>query len=153
MDDIAHDADARTPQRLLRRMGWRSLEILVLVSLAVAQPLFSLFGENATYLAAHGLIGSDLVWFALTIIFVPALALAGVVAPFELVNPRLASHLHTAVVGVLLGLLFGPPINRLLGIDGPVSVVVLIALMVGGVLLVARFELVTRAIRYGANAP
>lgn len=153
MDDIAHDTNARTARRFLGRMGWRSLEILVLVSFAVAQPLFSLFGENATYLAAHGLIGADLVWFALTIVFVPTLVLVGVEALTELVDPRVASYLHTGVVGILLGLLVGPPVNRLLGIDGALSVVVLVALMVGGALLVARFEVVTRLIRYGAFAP
>ncbi len=134
-------------------MGWRSLEVLVLVSLAIAQPLFSLFGSNATYLAAHDLIGSDLVWFALTIVVVPTLLIIAVEAIVQIVDPRAAMYVHAGVIGILLGLLVGPPLNRLLGIEGAVSVVVLVALIVGATVLVARVELATRVVRYGFFAP
>lgn len=150
----SHESGAGSKSRKFwSRTGWRSVELLTLVALAVAQPLLSLFGSNATYLAAHELIGTDLVWFALAIVAVPTLILVGIDAVAELVSPRAAPYVHAILLGFLVGLLIGPPLNRMLGIAGVASVLVLVLLMVGAAVLFARTDVPRRIVRYGAFAP
>jgi hypothetical protein len=77
------------------------LHLLVLWSFAVAQPLFDLLGKNGEFFAARGSTRSEVVLFALVLVFVPpALLLL-----LELVTPRGArGAVHAVLIAALVAL-------------------------------------------------
>jgi hypothetical protein len=104
-----------------RAVPWRVLAVdaAVLVGLAgvaITQPILDLFGRNPTFFVAGGYGRRQIVAFALTVAFVPALILFVVSAVPGLADRRLGAWLHSAAVGVLAGL-FGLVVGRTLGVQ------------------------------------
>ena len=56
---------------VVREAFWAYLNLAVLWTFAVAQPLFDLLKDNAEFFAARGSSGSDIVSFAVLLIVVP----------------------------------------------------------------------------------
>lgn len=109
------------------------LHLLVLSSFALAQPLFDLLGRNATFFAARGSTGGDVLAFALALTFGPPLILLGIEALVGLVSDSARRALHLVFVAVLSALLAMQALTRIDGIRGAVFV----ALGLLGGLLVA----------------
>jgi hypothetical protein len=81
------------------------LHLAALWSLAVAQPLFDLLGRNAEFFAIRRSAPEDIVIFAVGLVLLPPLVLAGVEALLGLVDERVREAGHLVLVGVLVGLL------------------------------------------------
>lgn len=111
MSEPTH-ADAATPVR--RRPLARALQLVTLASFALAQPLFAVIQENATFLVAARVTRADLWLFALATALVPGLALALVVLLAARLSDRLGDVLHLVCVGVLAALVVLPPLRNLL---------------------------------------
>lgn len=138
---------------LRRVLGWRALEILVLASFAVAQPLFSLLGANATFFVAHGIMGSRLVLFALVVVLLPPLAFVAVDGLAAVADARVGRVVHATLLGVLLALAVGPHIERAGGLTGLVSVLLLIAIAALAAAMFWHSVIATRVVRYAWFAP
>jgi sulfatase-like protein len=79
-----------------------AIHVAVLTSFAIAQPIFDLIGRNGEFLAARGSTRLDVVFFALTLAFVPPLLLLAI----ETLTPRSARGLvHAIIVACLIGLI------------------------------------------------
>lgn len=79
--------------------------LAVLCAFAIAQPLFSLLGDNAEFFATRDAPALDIVVFALVVSVAPPLALLAVELLAGLIDRRARRGLHLVFVGLLLGLL------------------------------------------------
>jgi Sulfatase len=79
--------------------------LTVLCAFAIAQPLFSLLGDNAEFFAARNAPAVDIVLFALAATLLPPLLLTGLELAAGLAGRRVRSGLHLLFVAVLTGLL------------------------------------------------
>lgn len=75
-----------------------------LAGVAITQPVLDLFGSNPTFFVAGGYGRRQIVAFALTVVFVPALVLLVVSAVPGLVDRRVGTWLQGLAVAVLAGL-------------------------------------------------
>ena len=100
----------------------RSLVVLGLSSLAVAQPLLDLFGRNPEFFVAGNYSTGQIVWFALLITLVPPLVGIAAIAIATLINRRAGTIVY-AIVVALLGAAFVLAVLRTIGVDPVVLVV------------------------------
>ena len=75
-----------------------------LTGIAIAQPLFSLIGENPTFFVAHGAGRDEVIAFAFLIMLVPTVVLTSVVLAIRSLS-KVAGEVAMAVVVGLLGTL------------------------------------------------
>jgi hypothetical protein len=116
----------------------RSLVVLGLSSLAVAQPLLDLFGRNPEFFIAGNYSTGQIVWFALVITLLPPLVGIAAITIATLINRRAGTVVYAIVVGIL-GAAFVLALLRTIGVD-PVVLVVGIAVFgaAGAVVLALR---------------
>lgn len=119
--------------------------VLGLWGLAVAQPLLDLYGRNGELFVAAHEPGGAIVAFAVVVTLVPPLALAVVQGAVLLLDRRVGRVVHTALTGVLGGLLAATLVRRA-GLDATAVVLVLAA---GGGLALAWAERRVRAVAIG----
>ena len=85
----------------LRRFAAPSLVVLGMTTAAVAQPLFVLLGENATFFVAQGATSGSIILFALAWFLVPPLVVLVVVGSIYSLNQRAGRFVWAASVGIL----------------------------------------------------
>ena len=88
-----------------RRERWKALEIFGLCGLAVAQPLYEVFGASPEVFVFADATNRDIVAFALILLLGPPLLLWGVGALIGAVAPRARRPVHLATLGLLAALL------------------------------------------------
>ncbi len=116
----------------------RAFVILGLSGLAVTQPLLDLFGRNPEFFVAGNYSSSQIVWFAVLIAVVPALAGIAVTVLATLIDRRLGKVVF-GVVAAALATAFALGLLRTLGVDRVVVVAVIAVLLgVGAAVLVVR---------------
>lgn len=143
-----------------RRLAVWALEIWVLSAFAVAQPLFGVLGDGATFFVAHR--ASTGAIFALVLVLVmgvPAVLFAldcvaeSLDAMVAVLRGRFAPILHTIVLGVLLSAIVVPPLARSLELRAALWVTALVVVAPVGAALFARVVVLRRIVRYAAFAP
>ena len=107
---------------------WRAAHLAVLSSFALAQPLFEVFSQNATFFVARGSSGREIVLFALALILVPPAVLILVELGAGLIDPVLGLALHLFFIAVLVATIVLEALNRL---DGPATVLLVAASLAG----------------------
>jgi hypothetical protein len=112
----------------------RSLVVLGLSSLAVAQPLLDLFGRNPEFFVAGNYTTAQIVWFAMLIVLAPPLIGIAAVVIATLINRRAGSIVYGIVVAIF-GAAFVLALLRTIGVD-PVVLVILVALVGGAAVVV-----------------
>ncbi len=85
------------------RLG--GLELVSLYSLAVAQPLYDLIGRFPTFLSAHALLHTELIWFLCIVSFAIPLALVALLTAIEKPLPALGAALRWVLAAVFILLL------------------------------------------------
>ena len=144
---IGGESPAR-PSRPARVLAVDAAVLLGLAGVAITQPLLDLFGRNPTFFVAGGYGRRQIVAFALTVAFVPALLLFLVSAAPGLVNRRLGAWVHGVAVGTLAGL-FGLVLARTLGVDPPWAAMSLAVLVgVGTAVMERRVRLARQFLSY-----
>ena len=139
---------AARPSRPGRVLAVDAAVLLGLAGVAITQPLLDLFGRNPTFFVAGGYGRRQIVAFALTVAFVPALLLFLVSAAPGLVNRRLGAWVHGVAVGTLAGL-FGLVLARTLGVDPPWAAMSLAVLVgIGTAVLEWRVRLARQFLSY-----
>jgi len=96
--------------RLHSAVDWRralvdGVHVAVLSSLAIAQPLFDLLSKNATFFSAHNLTSGQIVLFAVLLTFVPPLLAVLAETLVGLIDLRLRTALHLAILAGLAALI------------------------------------------------
>jgi Sulfatase len=116
----------------------RAPHLLALYALAVAQPVLGLLGDNAEFFVSRRAAGGDIVGFALLVMFVPPLVIAGIVELVHRANERAGRALHLPVVGLLVAALAIQLLKKL-GDWGTVPMLAVAALIgAGGAVAYAR---------------
>ena len=98
----------------------RSLVVLGLSGLAVAQPLLDLFGRNPEFFVAGNYSTGQIVWFALLIVLVPPLIGIAAIAIATLINRRAGTIVYAIVVAIL-GAAFVLALLRTIGLQQAVA--------------------------------
>jgi hypothetical protein len=119
---------------MVSELRTRSLVVLGLSSLAVAQPLLDLFGRNPEFFVAGDYSTGQIVWFALLITLVPPLIGIAAIVIATLINRRAGTIVY-AVVVTIFGAAFVLALLRTIGAD-PVVLVVVVALIGGAAAVV-----------------
>ncbi|MEZ5267331.1 MAG: hypothetical protein R2789_01765 [Microthrixaceae bacterium] len=123
-------------------------ELLGLTSLAVAQPVLSVFGNDASAFVSYGASSLDIIAFALIVVLAPPVGLWIVEQLIGLFGdgPRRVAHLGfiALLVVIFLSRVFPP---------GIISVVLLLGAAVGATVLVARTTAASQFLRYLAFSP
>jgi Sulfatase len=119
----------------LREPSVRWAQLLAASSFALAQPLFDILGKNAEFFAVRGSAPSDIVVFALVVVFLPSLVLLAVELLVGLASARAAFLLHLVFLGALAAV-FGIQFLKRHGLDGTVPLI-LGAIVIGAALAVA----------------
>ena len=119
---------------MAKELRTRSLVVLGLSSLAVAQPLLDLFGRNPEFFVAGNYSTAQIVWFALLITLLPPLIGIAAICLATLINRRAGTVVYGIVVAVL-GAAFVLAVLRTIGVD-PFVVVILVALAGGAAAVV-----------------
>jgi hypothetical protein len=129
------------------------LGIFALCGFAIAQPIFSLLGEEPTYFVVHGVEGSDLIWFAVALVLVPPILLSGLLFAVRAVSPKAEQRLMTGLVGALVALTIVPAIDRGIGLSDWVFIILLVAVGVGVATAYARLPPARTFVSFLSPAP
>ncbi|HLM09957.1 MAG TPA: sulfatase-like hydrolase/transferase [Thermoleophilaceae bacterium] len=155
MTDAPADAPpAPKPERsAAREAAWAYLNLAVLWTFAVAQPLFDLLKDNAEFFAARGSSGFDIVSFSLLLVVLPPALLLGVELLVGLAGRPAQRGAHVVLIGSLVALIAAQALKK--AIDSSDLVLIVLSLAVGGglALLWARAEPVRSFLNVLSPAP
>ncbi|MDQ4049646.1 MAG: sulfatase-like hydrolase/transferase [Actinomycetota bacterium] len=101
----------------------------MLTTFALAQPLFSLLGENPEFFAARGSTASEIIVFAVLLVLVPPLLLLVIELLAGLAGRGPRRMVHLVLVGLLAAVVFLQTLKR--AIDAGDAVLVLLGLALG----------------------
>jgi hypothetical protein len=132
---------------------WSYLELAVLWTFAVAQPLFDLLKDNPEFFAARGSSGFDVVSFAVLLVVVPPLLLLAVELVIGLAGSRARHGARVVLLGMLAALVAAQALKK--AFDASDVVLIALSLAIGAVLaaLYARAEPVRSFLRVLSPAP
>ena len=109
--------------------GWAYLNLAVLWTFAVAQPLFDLLKDNPEFFAARGSTGFDIISFSVLLVALPPLILLGIELLLGLISPEVRRGAHIAFLGVLVALIAAQALKK--AIDSSDTVLILLSVAVG----------------------
>ncbi|WP_162942364.1 sulfatase-like hydrolase/transferase [Desertimonas flava] len=147
------DGPTATRTRSRRRFVGHAAGIVGLCGVAIAQPVFTLLGEEPTYFVVHGIEGRRLLWFAIVLIVAPPLALILLLMAVRVVSTKGEVWTMTVLVGILTALTIVPAIDREFGLPVGIYVALTVAIGVGVALAYTQLEAVRRLVLYFSPAP
>jgi hypothetical protein len=133
--------------------GWAYLNLAVLWTFAVAQPLFDLLKDNPEFFAARGSSGFDIVSFSVLLVVLPPALLLGIELLLGLIRPELRKGTHIVFLGALVALIAAQALKK--SIDASDTVLIALSVLVGAAVaaLWARAEPVRSFLNVLAPAP
>jgi hypothetical protein len=127
--------------------------LLVLSGFALAQPLLDILSRNPEFFAIRGSTSSEIVFFALFLVFVPPAVLLAIELVVGLVSRPAADVLHLVFVGALVAVVVLHAITNDSSLTGTVSLLVAAAAGIGGAVLYARTSVVRSFLTVLTPAP
>ena len=112
-----------------REALWAYLNLAVLWTFAVAQPLFDLLKDNAEFFAARGSSGFDIISFAVLLIAVPPALLLAIELLVGLAGRSARRGAHVVLIACLVALIAAQALKKL--IDAPDVVLIVLSLAIG----------------------
>jgi hypothetical protein len=128
----AAEAPARgavAPATPAREAAWAYLNLAVLWTFAVAQPLFDLLKDNPEFFAARGSSGFDIVSFSVLLVVLPPALLLAIELLLGLIRPELRRAAHVFFVGALVALIAAQALKK--SIDASDGVLIALSVFVG----------------------
>jgi hypothetical protein len=128
----ATEAPADRPEREGRGESplWSLLELAVLWTFAVAQPLFDLLKDNPEFFAARGSSGVDVVSFAVLLVVVPPVLLVAVELLIGLAGARARRGVHLVFLALLVALIAAQALKK--AFDASDLLLIGLSLAIGG---------------------
>jgi len=133
--------------------GWAYLNLAVLWTFAVAQPLFDLLKDNPEFFAARGSSGFDIVSFSVLLVVLPPALLLAVELLIGLAGRPARRGAHTVLIGALVALVAAQALKKAIDASDLVLIVLSLALGGGLALLWARAEPVRSFLSVLSPAP
>jgi hypothetical protein len=109
--------------------AWSYLNLAVLWTFAVAQPLFDLLKDNPEFFAARGSSGFDIVSFSVLLVALPPLILLGIELLIGLAGPEARRIAHAVLLGGLVVLIAAQALKK--AIDASDTVLIVLAVVIG----------------------
>ena len=148
------DEPATKRNRISIREGvWAYLNLAVLWTFAVAQPLFDLLKETPEFFAARGSAGFDIVSFSVLLVVLPPALLLAIELLVGLAGGAARRVAHLVLIGVLVALIAAQTLKKT--IDASDGLLIVLSLASGGVaaIVYARAELLRSFLRALSPAP
>lgn len=149
----ADSVPERSPRVTVKEALWAYLNLAVLWTFAVAQPLFDLLKDNPEFFAARGSSGGDVISFALILVIVPPLLLLAIELLIGLVGRKARCTAHWTLIGILVALIAAQALKKAFDASDVVLIVLSIAIGAGVAVLYARTELVRSFLAVLSPAP
>lgn len=92
--------------------AWAYLNLAVLWTFAVAQPLFDLLKDNPEFFAARGSTGFDIVSFSVLLVVLPPALLFGIELLLGLIRREVGKAAHIGFIGVLVALIAAQALKK-----------------------------------------
>jgi hypothetical protein len=144
---------ARRGRPPAKEVGWAYLNLAVLWTFAVAQPLFDLLKDNPEFFAARGSTGFDIVSFSVLLVVLPPAVLLLVELLVGVAGSGPRRWVHLALIGVLVALVAAQALKKSLDASDAVLIVLSDAIGAGVAVLYGRVELVRSFLRALSPAP
>jgi hypothetical protein len=143
------------PERTAGRESplWSFLELAVLWTFAVAQPLFDLLKDNPEFFAARGSSGFDVISFAVLLVVVPPLLLLAVELLVGLAAAGARRGVHLVFLAALVALIAAQALKKAFDASDLVLILLSIAIGAGMAGLYAGAEPVRTFLRVLSPAP
>jgi hypothetical protein len=119
---------------------WSLLNLGVLWTFAVAQPLFSLLKDNPEFFAARGSSGGDVISFSVLLVVLPPLLLLAIELLLGLLGRRVRQGVHVAFIAVLVALIAAQALKKAFDASDVVLIVLAVGIGVAIAALWARAE-------------
>jgi hypothetical protein len=107
------------------------LNLAVLWTFAVAQPLFDLLKDNPEFFAARGSTGFDIVSFSVLLVVLPPLLLLGIELLLGLIRPEVRDGAHIVFIGLLVALIAAQAFKKSIDASDPVLIGLSLAIGAG----------------------
>jgi hypothetical protein len=120
--------------------GWAYLNLAVLWTFAVAQPLFDLLKDNPEFFAARGSTGFDIVSFSVLLVVLPPALLLAIELLIGLAGDRARTIAHVVLLGGLATLIAAQALKKSIDASDVLLIVLSVAIGVGLAVLWARAE-------------
>jgi Sulfatase len=120
--------------------GCAYLNLAVLWTFAVAQPLFDLLKDNPEFFAARGSSGFDIVSFSVLLVVLPPAILLGVELLLGLIRPEVRQGAHIVFLGALVALIAAQALKKSIDASDAVLIALAVAIGAGMAVLWARAE-------------
>jgi Sulfatase len=133
--------------------AWAYLNLAVLWTFAVAQPLFDLLKDNPEFFAARGSSGFDIISFSVLLVVLPPAILLGIELLLGLIRPEVRQVAHVVFLGALVALIAAQALKK--SIDASDTVLIVLSLVIGAgvAVLWARAEPVRSFLNILSPAP
>ena len=133
-------ASPRPERPLAKEAMWHFLNLAVLWTFAVAQPLFDLLGDNPEFFAARGSSGFDIISFSVLLVVLPPLLLLGIELLFSLAGRRVFGAVHLAFLAALVTLIAAQALKKSIDVSDGLLIGLAVAVGVALAALYARAE-------------
>jgi hypothetical protein len=130
----------RLPTAAAKAAGWAYLNLAVLWTFAVAQPLFDLLKDNPEFFAARGSSGFDIVSFSVLLVVLPPAILLAIELLLGLIRPEVRQGAHIVFLGVLAALIAAQALKKAIDASDLLLIVLSVVVGAGIAVLWARAE-------------
>jgi hypothetical protein len=136
-----------------KEAAWAYLNLAVLWTFAVAQPLFDLLKDNPEFFAARGSSGFDIVSFSVLLVVLPPALLLAIELLLGLIRPEVRRGAHVVFIGALVALIAAQALKK--SIDASDVLLISLSVLVGALVaaLWARAEPVRSFLNVLSPAP
>jgi hypothetical protein len=109
--------------------AWAYLNLAVLWTFAVAQPLFDLLKDNPEFFAARGSSGFDIISFSVLLVVLPPAILLAIELLIGLIGPEARQVAHAVLLGGLVVLIAAQALKK--AIDSSDTVLIVLSVLIG----------------------
>jgi hypothetical protein len=149
----AQPPEQRAGRGLAKEAAWAYLNLAVLWTFAVAQPLFDLLKDNPEFFAARGSSGFDIISFSVLLVVLPPALLLAIELLAGLAGATARRLVHLVLLGGLVTLIAAQALKKAFDASDPVLIVLSIAIGAGLALLWLRAEPVRSFLNVLAPVP